>query len=134
MLCTEVPARKEQGDTEYQPSCRVEQHIAPDAMGDGKRCVDKKPTGQWNGNGVPGVRPAFYERTPGQQDDADHPARHHGADDAVGKPDVALGLTGHRNWDGRLVEVHQVEDGFPEARRQQQGQAQDDDDSRSGLD
>jgi hypothetical protein len=32
------------------------------------------------------------------------------------------------------VEVNQVEDSFPEARRQQQSQAQDDDDSRSGLD
>jgi len=103
-------------------------------MGDGKRCVDKKPTGQWNGDGVPGVPPALEEWAPGQQDDADHPASHHGADDAVGKPDVAHGQVRHLNWDGRLVEVNQIEDGFPEARRQQQSQAQDDDDSRSGLD
>gem|GEM_PF-5789384 len=32
-LDDEVPARKEQGDTEHQPGCRIEQHIAPDAMG-----------------------------------------------------------------------------------------------------
>lgn len=34
VLGDEVPARQEQGDTEHQPSCRIEQHIAPDAMGD----------------------------------------------------------------------------------------------------
>lgn len=71
---------------------------------------------------------------PGRQDDADHPASHHGADDAVGKPDVAHGQVRHLNWNGRLVEVNQIEDGFPEARRQQQSQAQDDDGSRSSLD
>ena len=89
MLRDEVPAREEQGDTEHQRSCRIEQHIAPDAMGDGKRRVDEKPTGQWDCDDVPGVRPAFEERAPGQQDDADHPASHHGADDAVGNPNVA---------------------------------------------
>ena len=29
-----VPARKEQGNIEYQPSCCIAKHIAPDAMGD----------------------------------------------------------------------------------------------------
>ncbi len=46
VLGYEVPARQEQGDSEHQPSCRIEQHIAQYAMGDGKRCVDQKPTGQ----------------------------------------------------------------------------------------
>jgi hypothetical protein len=36
--------------------------------------------------------------------------------------------------EGRCVEVNQVEDSLPEARRQQQSQAQDDDDRSSGLD
>ena len=67
VLGSEVPARKQQRDSEHQPSCRVEQHIAPDAMGDGKHRVDEKPAGQRNRYGVPGVQPAFHERTPGQQ-------------------------------------------------------------------
>jgi hypothetical protein len=54
-------------------------------------------------------------------------------DDAVGKPYVAHGQVRHLNWDGLLVEVHQVEDGFPEAGRQQHSHAQDDDNGRSGL-
>ena len=70
---------------------------------------------------------------PDQQDHADHPARHHGADDAVGKPNVAMRQARHFNRDGQLVEVNQIEDCFPEAWREQQCQAQDDDDSRCAL-
>ena len=88
---------------------------------------------QWSGNGVPRMQPTFCERPPGQQDNADHPARHHGADDPVGKPDTAQRLTGHFNRAGHLVVVHQVEDGFAASGRQQQGQAQNDDDSRCAL-
>ena len=75
-----------------------------------------------------------HEWAPGQHDDADHPASHHGTDNAVGKPDVALHRVGHFNWAGKLVVVNQIEDGFPKAGCNQQGQTQDDDDCRRTLD
>ena len=58
---------------------------------------------------------------------------HHGADDAVGKPNIAMRQARHFNGHGKLVEVNQIEDRFPEAWRQQQRQAQDDDNTRSAL-
>ena len=76
--------------------------------------------------------PLFAINSP-LQDDADHPASHHGADDAVGKPNVALRQARYFNGHGQLMEVNQIEDGFPEAWRQEQCQAQDDDDSRCTL-
>ena len=80
------------------------------------------------------MQPAFEERAPDQQDDADHPASHHGADDAVGKLNVAMRQARHVNGHGQLVEVNQIEDGFPKAWCNQQGQTQYDDDCRRTLD
>ncbi len=51
----------------------------------------------------------------------------------VGKLNVAMRQSRHFNGHGQLVEVNQIEDGFPETWRQQQCQAQDDDDIRCAL-
>ena len=123
VLGDEVPARKKQGDPQHQP--RRHERLKTPCRSE----INWPVEWRWCFS----VWPAFEEWAPGQQNDADHPAYHHCADDAVSKPNVAMRQARHFNRNRQLVEVNQIEEGFPETRRQQQCQAQDDDNSRCGL-